>query len=82
MTAATKVICALPDFLRASKFFLYVMMNAEDNQDLVSKLGKHKTGKACLYVKRLVDIDTKVFETLIKRTIDQVKKKYPESKNR
>lgn len=67
---------------RKQDFSLYVMMNAEDNQDLLSKLGKHKTGKACLYVKRLADIDTKVLETLIKRTIDQVKKKYPESKNR
>jgi Domain of unknown function (DU1801) len=63
---------------RKQNFSLYVMMNAEDNQDLLSKLGKHKTGKACLYVKRLADIDTKILETLIKRTIDQVKKKYPE----
>jgi hypothetical protein len=63
---------------RKQNFSLYVMMNASDNADLLSKLGKHKVGKACLYVKRLADIDTKILEKLINRTIDQVKKKYPD----
>jgi hypothetical protein len=43
---------------------------------LMSQLGKHKTGKSCLYVKRLADIDLKVLESLMKRSIKYMRSKY------
>ena len=35
----------------------------------MSKLGKHKTGKSCLYIKQLADVDAKVLEKLIERSV-------------
>ncbi|HEX7779201.1 MAG TPA: DUF1801 domain-containing protein [Vicinamibacterales bacterium] len=37
--------------------------------ELMSKLGKHKTGKGCLYIKQLSDVDAKVLERLIGRSV-------------
>lgn len=37
--------------------------------DLLDKLGKHKTGKGCLYIKRLSDVDQKVLEQMIKAAL-------------
>ena len=42
----------------------------------VKKLGKYKTGKSCLYIKRLSDVDEKVLERLIDRSVRQMRKKY------
>ena len=43
------------------------MVNGSEKQrELLVKLGKHRTGKGCLYVKRLSDVDEKVLEKIIK----------------
>lgn len=57
---------------------LVVYLTAEDPEQaaLLSKLGKHKMSKSCLYFKRLADLDTKVLEQLISRSIDEVKRRY------
>lgn len=47
--------------------------------ELMAKLGKCKTTKGCLYVKRLNDIDGKVLKTLLKKSIALVRKTYPAS---
>ena len=44
--------------------------------EMMEKLGKHKSSKACIYVKRLSDIDLKVLEKLIKSSVNEVKAKY------
>jgi len=40
----------------------------------MDKLGKYKTGKACLYLKKLEDVDEKVLRELIKDSYEEVKK--------
>ena len=45
---------------------------------LLAKLGKHKMGKACLYVKRLDDIDLKVLEDLVKMSVAALRQHYPD----
>jgi hypothetical protein len=50
----------------------------EQEPELMRKLGKCKTTKGCLYVKRLADIDLRVLKTLLKRSIALVKKTYPQ----
>lgn len=40
---------------------------------LMAKLGKYKTGKSCLYIKRLADIDTGILEDLIGASVAQMK---------
>ncbi len=46
--------------------------------DLMNKLGKHKTGKSCLYIKKLEDIDLDVLRELVRHSIEYMKQKYPD----
>ena len=46
---------------------------------LLAKLGKHTTGKGCLYIKKLADVDAKVLETLIKKAIAATKTRHVNS---
>lgn len=46
--------------------------------DLMKKLGKHEASKACIYVKKLDDIDLKVLEKILVASVKQVRKMYPE----
>jgi hypothetical protein len=57
---------------------LVVYLDAEDAEQraLLSKLGKHKMGRSCLYFKRLGDIDKSVLEQLVVGSIAQVKRRY------
>jgi hypothetical protein len=47
------------------------------NKPLLAKLGKHKMGKGCLYLKTLDDVDRKVLRALIGRSVAAVRKRYP-----
>ena len=40
-----------------------------DSEALLAKLGKHTTGKGCLYIKKLADVDMKVLETLLEKAV-------------
>ena len=51
----------------------------EQEPELMKKLGKCKTTKGCLYLKRLDDIDLKVLRTLLKKSIALTRKTYPQS---
>jgi len=44
----------------------------------MEKLGKYKTGKSCLYVKRLSDIDPLVLRALISESVAYMKARYPD----
>ena len=50
---------------RKQNLTIYIMSGFEVHAALMKRLGKFTTGKSCLYVKRLADIDVKVLETLI-----------------
>jgi hypothetical protein len=52
---------------RKAALTLYGLTYYGTNDDLLARLGKHTTGKGCLYVKRLEDLDHAVFEELIAR---------------
>jgi hypothetical protein len=55
---------------RKTSLVLYIMDGFKGYQALLKKLGKHKTGKACLYIKRLEDVDRAVLEQLIEASVD------------
>lgn len=61
---------------RKPEFSLYVSAPGDDNKNLIENLGKFKMGKACIYVKRLSDIDLDVLEKLCKATIRFIGEKY------
>lgn len=62
---------------RKQNLTLYIMSGFSKYDDLMSKLGKYKTGKSCLYIKSLDDIDIKVLKKLIKESVKYMKKVYP-----
>ena len=63
---------------RKQNLTLYIMSGFEDYEALLARLGKHKIGKACLYIKRLDDIDLETLKTLILRSIAHVRRLYPQ----
>lgn len=54
---------------RKQALTLYITGGLEQHPELLAKLGKHKIGKSCLYIKRLEDIDLKILKTLIQKGI-------------
>lgn len=62
---------------RKQNLTVYIMAGFDDYPELMAQLGKYKTGKSCLYLKRLSDIDTKVLEKLIAASVKDMKERYP-----
>ena len=58
-------ICLIGFSPRKANLSLYVLGGFTGQEELLAKLGKHKTGKGCLYIKRLSDINLEVLEILI-----------------
>ena len=48
---------------------VYVMYDINEEKELLSKLGPHKTGKGCLYIKKVEDIDLKILKKIIGKSI-------------
>lgn len=62
---------------RAQSLTLYIMPGFKQFEPLMKKLGKFKTGKSCLYIKRLSDVDESVLEQLINRSVRHMRQIYP-----
>jgi hypothetical protein len=62
---------------RKQSLTIYVMAGF-GNKEIMSRLGTYKTGKSCLYVKTLSDIDLNVLEELTVFSINHVQETYPE----
>lgn len=61
---------------RKAKHSLYIMSGFSRFDHLMKKLGKYKTGKSCLYVNKLNDIDLDVLKDLIAESVEYIKEKY------
>ena len=61
---------------RKQNLTLYIMDGFEKYDELMANLGKYKTGKSCLYVKRLADIDEKILKELIAESVKYFDDKY------
>ena len=62
---------------RKQNISLYLCGALDKRKGLLEKLGKHKTGVGCLYIKRLSDIDSTVLEQIIKDSIISIKSRLP-----
>ena len=62
---------------RKDSLVLYFASEYEDREVLLSQLGKHKSSKACVYVKKLSDIDVKILEVMIVNSMTYAMKLYP-----
>lgn len=56
---------------------IYIVAGFADAAALLRKLGKHKHSMGCLYVKRLADIDLKVLDQLVRRSVRALQKRKP-----
>jgi hypothetical protein len=61
---------------RKTALTVYIMPGFSPFKSLMSKLGKYKTGKACLYIKRLSDVDEDVLQKLIDESVKYMRRKY------
>lgn len=71
------IACRLGFSPRKAQLVLYVLTETEGEAELLSRLGKHKIGKCCLYINKLADVDMDVLETLTRRAWDWMNRKYP-----
>jgi hypothetical protein len=62
---------------RKAATVLYNMTGFSDSEALLAKLGKHTTGKECLYIKRLADADQKVLEALTVKSVAAMRARRP-----
>lgn len=61
---------------RKQAITLYIMDGFKQHAELLEKIGKHKRGKSCFYIKRLSDIDINVLSTVILESLKAVEQKY------
>ena len=57
---------------RKQNLTLYIMSGFDNYDELLGKLGKYKTGKACLYINKFEDVDEGVLRRLVKESVDHM----------
>jgi hypothetical protein len=62
---------------RKAATVLYGATGCGDSEALLTKLGKHTTGKGCLYIKKLADVDPKVLEDMVVKSVAAKRARYP-----
>ena len=58
---------------RKRNLTLYIMSGFDEYEGLLEQLGKHKTGKSCLYIKRLDDVDRPTLRKLVERSVEHMR---------
>lgn len=61
---------------RKQNLTLYIMAGFEHYDSLMAQLGKYKTGKSCLYIKKLEDVNQEVLRMLIKESVQYMAERY------
>jgi hypothetical protein len=69
--------CRLGFSPRKAELVLYVLTGEAEQESLLARLGKHKTGKSCLYVKKLADVDMAMLEEITRGALKHMDAKYP-----
>lgn len=62
---------------RKAELVLYVLTESEEQARLLARLGKHRTGKSCLYIRKLADVDMDVLEAIARSAIASMDARYP-----
>ncbi|MGY5874926.1 MAG: DUF1801 domain-containing protein [Candidatus Thorarchaeota archaeon] len=61
---------------RKQSLTVYIMPGFDEYEDLLGKLGKHKTGKSCLYINKLADVNMDVLRTIIEKSYQAMNQNY------
>lgn len=70
-------MCRIGFSPRKGQTVIYLIDGFAGQAGLLARLGKHKTGKSCLYIKRLADVDEAVLEQLCASSLAHLAEKYP-----
>jgi hypothetical protein len=62
--------------IRGRELVVYLVAEGDRQKSLLSKLGKHKMAKACLYFKQLADLDMSVLKQLVTNSVAEVRRRY------
>jgi hypothetical protein len=62
--------------IRGRELVVYLMAEGAEQRSLLSRLGKHKMGKSCLYFRQLADLDRSALEKLVVNSIADVRRRY------
>ncbi len=62
---------------RKAALVLYLVDGFPRHAELLARLGKHSTGKSCLYINKLADVDQGVLEELMRSSLAYMDEKYP-----
>lgn len=62
---------------RSNALVIYIPSGHAGEAELMARLGKHTTGKSCVYIKSLADVDEGVIEELVRRSVAEVRRQYP-----
>lgn len=65
---------------RKQSMSLYIMAGFDRYDELMQKLGKFKTGKSCLYINKLEDVDLAVLRELVTESVRHMKEAYPQGR--
>jgi len=65
---------------RKTAMTVYFYLPQEKREELLSKLGKHTSSKACIYIKKLEDIDIEILKKIILLSIEYTQNLYPQNK--
>ncbi|MFU8889854.1 MAG: DUF1801 domain-containing protein [Trueperaceae bacterium] len=63
---------------RQITLYLAPGFEGDATRELLARLGKHRTGKGCLYLKRLSDVDTEALEELVRWSVAEIRRRYPQ----
>lgn len=70
-------MCLVGFAVRGRDLVVYIDAEHPAQRTLLTRLGKHRMGKVCLYFKRLADLDAKILEALIAGSVAAAKRRYP-----
>ncbi|WP_447726867.1 DUF1801 domain-containing protein [Sphingomonas koreensis] len=70
-------MCRLGFSPRKAQLVLYILTGAAGEDDRLARLGKHKTGKSCLYINKLADVDMAVLEDMVRDALAEMNARYP-----
>jgi hypothetical protein len=68
--------------VRGRELVVYIAEGFEGRDVLLARLGQHRSGKVCVYIRRLADVDLRVLETLVARSVAETKRLYPQPASR
>ena len=71
--------CLVGFAVRGRELVVYITAEKPEQVDLLARLGPHRMGKSCLYLKRLAELDVEVLEALIAGSVAEVRRRYPDS---